>query len=93
MKGLSNKKIQFLTGIISFVYWILPVIQFASYESYTDKVNNHYIFFISAFVYQSIEMLEEAPIPILVQLVFFLLTWFVLYKLVVFIVKRRNKND
>ena len=92
-KGLNKKRTRFVTGVVAFIYWAVPVIQFASYDSFTDKVNDHYIFFISAFVYQFFEMFEKAPTPILIQLVFFLLTWWGSYKLVVLYKNRKKKTD
>ena len=91
--GKGKVKTVFVTGVVSFIYWVVPVIQFSSFDSYSDKINDYYVFFISSFVYRFVLMFETSPTPILVQLVFFLLTWLILYKLVLFFVKRKLPAD
>ncbi len=86
--GLDKKgkrKILLATGSISVIYWIIPAIQY----HYFDSLDVHWIFSLSE-IYLFMVMIEKPPIPFLVLIVSLLLTWLVLYKLVVFFVKRKR---
>jgi len=80
-----------VTGVLSFIYWSVPVIQFYLYDSISEKSNDYYVFFLSSSVYQFLLMFEESPLPFLIQLIFFLLSWWILKKLMVIFVDKIKK--
>jgi len=81
-------KILLITGVVSLVYWIVPAIQY----HYFDSLDIHWVFSLSE-IYLFMLMVEKPPIPFLVLLISLLLTWLVLYKLVMFILHKRPKNE
>lgn len=89
---MRNNKIviRLLVAIICFAYWAIPVVQYYTFSSFSDRTNDYYVFYISSSIFQFFLMFEKAPVPILVQLTFFLITWWVINKLVVSYIDRRG---
>ena len=86
--GKIKRKTLLVTGTISLLYWIVPVIQYHHF----DSLDIHWIFSLSE-IYLFMVMIEKQPIPILILLGFLLLTWLVLYKLMIVFIMVKSKKE
>ena len=73
-------KIAMLAGVISFIYFFTPVFQHLFFIHEADRVNDHVIFVLSMNIFQSILIISHGTIiPYIVQFMFFLLGWLILF--------------
>jgi hypothetical protein len=72
---------QFLiVGIITFLYCIVPIIQFHFYTGIEERFNDHYIFALSMRPFELMEFIYTNSIfPYLSQLLIWLLYWVICY--------------
>jgi hypothetical protein len=75
-----NNRIKLITGLISFLYYTIPIIQDHIYKFPIDRFNDHCIFSLSLTLYQSVRVISsESIFPYLVQLIAALITWLILF--------------
>lgn len=79
-----RKLIFILTGLISFIYWIWPMVQDSIYQNYLDRTYDFGgVLYLSVMLFQGVNMISPA-LSYITQLLMFLITWFILYKAIIF---------
>lgn len=84
------KIIIFTTGLISLIYWFLPVFQHIVFDEFKDRVEDHFIFSIPVEIFQSLLVISYGgTLAYIVQFFCFIITWLLLY-LFSFLILVRN---
>lgn len=76
-----KKIVKVLWAFASLVYWGFPVVQYEVFHSLEHPTNGLWVFSPSFEIYNFFLLFCKAPLPILIQISFALLTWFLLGKL------------
>ena len=88
-----NIKLKIVSGIISTVYYIVPVIQDMIFKYPEDKFNDHIIFTFSLTLYQSVKAVASGTIlPMSIQILVLLFTWWVLYLVLKFLFLNKKNS-
>jgi len=81
-----NKVVSIITGLISLIYWFIPVFQQLFYENILDRANDYGgILYFPVMVFQGFYVISHT-IPYFVQFFAFAITWILLVALGNFIV-------
>jgi hypothetical protein len=73
-------QIKLITGAVTLVYCLVPIMQDKAFSSFSDRFNNLYFFFISSGVYGFMQLLyTNSSIVYVVQLVLWLFLWWISY--------------
>ncbi len=88
---MESNKIKYVTGVVSLIYYLEPIIQDYFCKMPIDRYNDHFIFIWPLNLYQSLRVIAYGNIiPFIIQFLCFVLTWLILYwlvRLIMFIVK------
>lgn len=72
--------IKLVTGVVTFFYCIVPIIQFHIYDSSSDRFDSHYFFVFSMEPFAFMEFIyTNSIIPYISQLFIWLIYWYILY--------------
>jgi hypothetical protein len=75
-----NTKFLLITGIISLIYFSVPVIQNYAYTYPVDRYNDYIIFKPALHLFQQMMMMApNSIIPFIVQTIMALILWVILY--------------
>jgi hypothetical protein len=78
-RGRNSKQFAII-GIVTFLYCIVPVIQFNLYSGIEERFNDHYIFVFSMMPFQFMEFVYTNSIfPYFIQFLVWLLYWLICY--------------
>ena len=84
MNSRIGKKLA--SGLVSFIYCMVPVIQDHYYTNFSDRVNDNWIFFVPSNVYGFMQLVYTNSLSVyLVQLILWLLIWVALYWTIVLV--------
>jgi hypothetical protein len=79
-------KIKLITGVVTLIYCLVPIMQDKAFSSFSDRFSNHYIFFLSSRVYGAMQLVyTNSPTVYVVQLVLWLFLWWISYLTVRFL--------
>jgi hypothetical protein len=82
-----------LLGVITFMYCVIPVIQFHLFGNISDRFNDHYIFVFSMKPFEFMELVyTNSIIPYLIQLLVWLFYWVIFYNFFEVLKKARKKE-
>lgn len=80
---LQNRNISLLkiiTGVVTFFYCLVPVVQFHLFDNIGQRFNDHYIFVLSMTPFEFMELIyTNTFIPYLTQFLVWLIYWIISY--------------
>ena len=83
---IGGQNIKTITGILTFIYCLVPVIQFHVFDSLGDKFNNHIVFVLSMEPFELMQFLYTgSPTPYFIQFLLWLFYWWVTYRIVLMV--------
>ncbi len=86
----QNIKKKSTSGVITFIFYFYPVVQYHIFNNHTPDA--YYIFNWSNFTYGFLELFfTGSRIPLIIQSIFWILTWWGLYKVAI-LYSERNKS-
>ncbi len=81
MALLDKKKV--LIGILTFIYFAVPVIQYHLYSNIEDRFNDHYVFCIAQYLFEFLQFVyTNSIVPYLAQILIWLFAWWLINKIV-----------
>ena len=88
---MNKYKIIILTGIFTFLYCAIPVIQFLVFDSINDRFNDHFFLKISMIPFAITQFIyTNSIIPFITQFVLWIVLWFVVNMLSKLFIKHHN---
>lgn len=76
----KRAKLLIVTGVITFMYCVVPIIQFHVFNTIGDRFNHHYIFVFSMKPFELMEFIyTNTIIPYISQSIVWLFYWLVCY--------------
>jgi hypothetical protein len=76
----QNFKIKLYSGIFTFVYFIIPILQDNSSYSFSRRFEDYYFFFLSSSIYGFMQMFYTNSIMVyFVQLISWIISWWLLF--------------
>lgn len=88
---MNKYKITILSGILTFLYCAIPVIQFVVFDSINDRFNDHFFFRISMTPFAITQLIyTNSIIPFITQFILWIVLWFIVNMLCKLFIKKHN---
>ena len=70
-------KIKLMTGVVTLVYCMVPILQDKAFSSFSERFNDHYLFFLSSGVWGFMRLVSTSAAAYVVQLALWFLLWWI----------------
>ena len=78
-------KIKLMTGVVTLVYCMVPILQDEAFSSFSERFNDHYLFFLSSGVWGCMRLVSTNVVAYVIQLALWFLLWWISYLTVRFL--------